>query len=909
MLVKPKPRRNLKKLAHLGNLEGDILIVLDPRVVKSAYPEANKYTSPLSASHGKLLAKYREFAGILKDAVAIVSAASPVDEEVWHRERVLAEAIAKDRDSLLSIINTMKPKLIIPMGKSAARQVIGKAVKITKIRGQPYYDQELDTIILPTLGPAHVARRPEDQDLFSADMSTAAAIVRNNYVLDYNSQVDEQYEWCFDLTPHMSNINQRKLLAVDCEWTSYGDGPGEWYNPKTKLLTVQLCYEDGHALVIPIDYNHPELDKPEPWKTTRFKLIKQLRNILQDNNIKKTGHNFKGDWLMLKSKLKITTRNYSDDTLLMVHAIDENMLNKSQDDCVRRWVPAMAGYNNDLNRDPEHVGKTRMDLLSPDKMLKYSGGDADANFRLYNNLGRIIEADKQAYTCYKLVPMAANIAFCDLEQEGFTISIDALDSLEKHLENKLYKEGNENDPNSWGDYKRLMRMIPASIRREYENTGVGLKLTRTALLQAMLFTHEDGLKIKPLIFTKSTAKLRDESKRTPSTSSKQALPYYKGRHPFIDGLMDFLKDEHLLTANVRAFHKYIFNQWVDTDGRRFGKIHPSYLLHGTVTGRTSSKNPNGQNFPKRAVGARKSLVKLYRSIFVAPPGYVLIEADFSQIELKLVAIASRCKAMLKVYRDGGDIHSLTAANVMGISLERFMRLKNTDPATWEHKRFQAKAINFGFIYGMGWRKFMAYSRTEYDLVFTEYESQDIRAKFFGGFEELSGWQEESRAFAKRHSYVRAFDGRKRHLPSVTSDDDQISSGAERQGINSPIQGFANDLGLMAISRINAEVPRDLVRLCGFVHDAIIAVAPKEHAIEAARIVKQYMETNPLDEWFGFKSPIPLTADVSVSETNLAELHELGVLVSDMSLVSWDDYNIQTQAQTFAVKAKPRPRGH
>ena len=916
-VVKPKPRRirGLEKtidLPFLGNKRGEVMMVIDPRVMKGEAPDPDKYTSPLIPSHGRLLQEFRDAAGIDKEKVCIVSASGPVHEELWGREKALAEAVTADRHKLLQAIENVKPKLIMAMGKSAARQVTGRAVKITKVRGQPYFDEAFQTIILPTLGPAHVARQPEHKELFAADMNTAASIIEAGYSLNYNKQIDTKYEWCFDLGPHIEEIQKRKFFAADCEWSTFGHGPGEWYNPKTKILTVQITYKAGHSLVIPIDYDHPDLKKPKPWKAYRRKLIWQLKKLLEDPAIKKTGHNFKGDWLMIKAKLGIVTKGYDDDTLLLVHAIDENMLNKSQDDCVRRWVPVMAGGNDELNRDAEHVGKTRMDLLSPAKLLQYGGFDSDANFRLYGELTRILRQDEKSYNCYRRVPMPANRAFCELEQEGFTVSIDALEALENHLQKKLYGDPDKIDPVTGqpdtGEYGRLIRIIPASIRREYENTGVGLKLTRAELLRAYLFEHPDGLKLEPVVFTKSTAKLRDKSKRIPSTSSKQHLPYFKTGDPtnFIDGLIDFLKDEHLLTSNVRGFYKYIFNRWTDPDGKRYGKIHPSYLLHGTVTGRTSSKNPNGQNFPKRGAGARKALVKLYRSIFLAPTGHVLIEADFSQIELRLVAIASHCKAMLKVYRDGGDIHCYTASVVMGITLKEFMKLKETDRSLFDYKRFQAKAVNFGFIYGMGWRKFITYARTEYDIVFTDEEAQLIRERFFDGFDGLSDWQEGARTFARTKGYVRAFDGRKRHLPSVDSDDDQISAGAERQGINSPIQGFGNDLGLMAIARITAQAARDLLRLCGFIHDALIAVAPKERAMEAARTIKRFMESNPLEEWFGFKPPIPFLADVSISATSLADMIECEDLIKDEKLVSWNDFKRAHDAREEAKK-NPKPR--
>lgn len=1167
---RPPPQANVCLLPQHGKDQSDVLLVLDPRVYDEDKPKNKSLVYPITKYHYNFLSGFLAQANIphSRDDITVMSCAMPVGSETWHRDSALNKVVQKDRLRFISAVRKIKPKLIVAMGKSAATQVAGRSVKITKARGQPYFDDQLGCIVLPTLGPAYVARQPEHKETLQADLDTASMIISANFSLQYNTKIEKDYRWCWDLRPYLDEIRQAGRVAVDAEWTSYQQGVNEWYNPNMRILTVQLAWKPGLALVLPIVYRGVR----PPHAYARERLQRQLKTLLEDATIKKVGHNFKGDWLGLYSKLGIETQGYDDDTLLMIHAIDENMLNKSLDDAVRRWCPSISGYNDNLNRDPEHHGKERMDLLSPDKMLVYAGGDADAGIRLFTALDTIIKRDQKAYNCYKKVPMAANRAFCWIEQEGFTVCIDDLEDLEKLLEHQLF--GDPDNDNDKGEYGNLIEMIPASIRREFADTGVGLKLTRPDLLRAFLFNHKDGLKLKPVVFTKTTANLKDETKKIASTSTKLHLPYFEGKHPFIDQFIDFAKNEHLLTSNVKGFYKYIFGQWTGEDGRRYGKIRPSYLLHGTVTGRSAclrgdtiistedgpkqidqvtirdkvwshenrwrrvsgtfikpdqemyevhfsngeilcctedhrlltqsgkwvsfrhvciketygrqefpserllslsdilanydadrrrdgrvgsnsvgdfttrdtgtranepqgtevfsvedgrqkphegekahqherglpgwarlldtgspwqtifrasdsglrndwsadreisgklrpspyrrrskqqssrqycdsdqggasrdthalqekqtglritranpcgsypvhdievvedhsyeaagcfshnSKNPNGQNFVKRAAGARAKIVKAYRAIFKAPAGHVLLDCDFSQIELRVVAIAANCKAMLKVYRDGGDIHCLTAANVMGLTLEAFMRLKETDPNLYAMRRRDAKVINFGFIYGMGWKRFMAYARTEYGLIFTEEESKRTRERFFAGFPELLTWHERVKEFAKLHGYVRAYDGRMRHLQNVRSDDEGIVSSAERQGVNAPIQAFANDLGLMAIARINQQVSKDLLRLSGFVHDAIIAVAPVERAMEAARTIKRYMETNPLQEWFGFKSPIPITADISMSGTNLAEAEELGDMIDDTNLVSWADVKACIDAKAAAKK--------
>lgn len=176
--------------------------------------------------------------------------------------------------------------------------------------------------------------------------------------------------------------------------------------------------------------------------------------------------------------------------------------------------------------------------------------------------------------------------------------------------------------------------------------------------------------------------------RFPATSGKNHLSYFAEDHEFIPAIIDYIKNEKLLgtyvgTENdeedggsVKGFYRYIFD----------GRIRPSYLLHRTVTGRTASQNPNGQNFPKRG-----KLAKQYRKIFAAPEGYAMLEVDFSQIELRIVAIMAQEPTMLKAYRDGADIHAITASKVMGLTFEEFNKLPKEER---DLQRFRAKAARF-----------------------------------------------------------------------------------------------------------------------------------------------------------------------------------------------------------------------
>ena len=289
----------------------------------------------------------------------------------------------------------------------------------------------------------------------------------------------------------------------------------------------------------------------------------------------------------------------------------------------------------------------------------------------------------------------------------------------------------------------------------------------------------------------------------------------------------------------------------------------SYLSCGVFS--HNSENPNGQNFPKRG-----KMAKAYRRSFVAPEGYYVLEADLSQAELRISAAMANEPTMLRIYREGGDIHKETALIVLGISKARFSELPKDEQKSARQK---AKAVNFGFIYGMGWRKFIGYAKTQYAVEFTEEEAQRIRNAFFSKYSKLQAWHEKQRREAIQNGQVRSYSGRIRHLPMIYSDDEMIQQEAGRQSINSPVQEFASSLGVMAIGRLVQEIDPQYLAPIAFVHDAIFCYVKAEYLEWGAKTLKWYMETNPLEEWFDLRLPCPIIADVSFG-LNFGDTYEM-----------------------------------
>ena len=784
-------------------------------VCKHVPKSGNRRKHPLPSASLKLFAENMTKAGFTKDDFVFVNNVRCGYDPTKYlaKDRNIIEKSC--REKLLRLIKKMQPEVIIPMGADAAKSVYGRAVKITKIRGVPEYNRNLDTMILPIMDPSYVHIYPQHRDIFASDCKSLKRIVDHDYDLDaVEKELWGDYKQVYDLQ-FIIDANP-EVLAFDIETLGT-----RWQEKKNKIMTMQFCMEPGKAYLV--SWDHPD-DKAS--LRLKEKLKKQLKKILQNENTSIIGQNNKYDRVWIQNRLGIEYR-IDHDTIMLASCIDENMQASDLDTLVKMYVPEMAGYADSFNAKYD---KNRMDLVPLNEIVGYGCGDVDADIRLFYKLVDEVYQDEKLWCYYRYVAMPGINAFANVEQRGMLIDENALDALDKKLSRHVEKLR-----------KKLLRQVPSSIKRKHAKDGISF--TRKAFLLDILFNHEDGLKLEPKVYTKTTQNLAPKY-RVPSCSTKDHLPYFFEESDFVIDLAEYIKLERLLTTNIRSFReKYI------TDG----KIYPIYALWVAVTGRTSSRDPNGQNFPKRGTFA-----KTYREIFIPPPGYVIIEADLSQAELRISADLANDSVMLRIYNNNGDIHKATACVVMGISMGEFEKLSKDEQKL---ARFKAKAVNFGFIYGMGWRKFIVYAKTQYGVEFTEKEAKRIRREYFKLYSSLVGWHEAVRAFVQEHGYVRSYSGRIRHLPMIWSPDEGIAAEASRQAINSPVQNFASDLGVMAVARIEREIDPRYLAITGFVHDAIYAIVPEEYLEWGAKTLKYYMETNPLKEWFGIDMKVPIVADV------------------------------------------------
>lgn len=720
------------------------------------------------------------------------------------------------REYLLRVIEQMEPDIIIPLGADAASQVAGKQKKIMKTRGLAEWSDDFQCWIYPMLDPDFVAMYPQNQGIFDADWRRLNALIENGFDIQ-NATHDEvgDYQLIDDLQFLIDR--EPEILCFDTETMGT-----RWYLEDKDLLTMQFATEAGTAYILPWD--HPDAPRT---KRQKKRLRGQLRELLCHPDIDVIGHNLKFDvmWLWAKTGIRMCTRG---DTLNLVALVDENLMTKDLSTLTKIYLPHLAGYDDWFNQTYD---KAHMEDVPLDDIRKYGCGDVDASYQLYDLLMDRIEEDPILVNYYETVTLPALNMFASMEKRGMPVAAERLDDLEDEV--AVYVEEM---------YDELIDEVPRSIKREHVDKG--LKFTRHDFTRDILFLHPDGFNLRPMVFTKSTAKLAPNL-RVPSTSSKDHLPFFFDECPWAEKLAEYNKLERLLTTNIQGFReKYIHNDM----------IYPTYNLHIAVTGRTASADPNAQNFPKRG-----RFAKTYRSIFLPPPGWVMLEADLSQAELRIAADMANEPTMLGIYNSGGDIHRITALIVSGLTEEDFNRLPRDEQGLY---RFKAKAVNFGFIYGMGWRKFIIYAKTQYAVEFNEREAQRIRNTFFDTYSGLRTWHGAMRDFARAEKMVRSYAGRIRHLPMIDSAEEYIQNEAERQAINSPVQEFASTLGVLAGCRIDQQVNPEYLATSSFVHDALYFATPPEYVEWGAKKVKWAMETVPIEEYFSRRMQVPIVADVS-----------------------------------------------
>lgn len=710
-------------------------------------------------------------------------------------------------------IDEVKPKFILAFGNEALFATTGHS-GITNYRGRPI-DREGVTII-PTISPAAVTRNPGQRPGFGADLRLFANRALGK-IVDIRKP-NTFYAWNMDdLKKIRKVLEQSEELSFDVETHS------EEWRPDGRIVSLAgTCLIDHKLFTFAIPLYHPESPFKKTWRSVLRFLARAIGLIP-----KVIAHNGKYDEKWMRTFDCPITVTF--DTMLAIHLLNENVQKGLKPQGMAR-----------LGVEPWGID-TRSLLDKPIKViLEYNALDAYYTYLIKRQLANEFKEQPRLYRIFKLLMMPANADLVKAEMRGIWIDIERLKERKPQAAAKL-KEIEDG----------INFNLPSSESEDWPKNPKGrpLEINYNASNFARWFLF-DYLQLPILERGKEKA---DGSPGAPSMR-EEVLMALKDYHPAVQGMLDRVTWQKMLSSFFNAYEEIY-----DEDHR----IHTNFKLAGTVTGRLSSGKADldkisGTRGKIRGVNLQQVPRDAFvRGLFGAPPGWSFVEADYSQIELRIAAFIAHEEHMLQLYSIGADIHLITAARVAGLPESRI---------TKEVRKKLGKPVNFGFLYGMGWSKFIATAFAKYGAIFSEPQAKAARKTFFDLYPGLLPWHARQRRLVEAHGRVQSPIGRVRHLPDIYSPDPGVRAEAERQAINSPVQGFASDMAVLSMVAINQKIREEGIaaNCLGLVHDAINFECRNDHIGQLLPLIKDTMEdTSILRQKFGVNLTIPIVADLKV----------------------------------------------
>ncbi|MFA5041331.1 MAG: DNA polymerase I [Bdellovibrionales bacterium] len=580
----------------------------------------------------------------------------------------------------------------------------------------------------------------------------------------------------------------------------------------TKLVGISLAYAPGKACYIPVGHVDPHTvpddggfafgtDKAPKQLDLKI-VVRHLRDLLKDSSTLKIAHNLKFDSQVL-GQHGLIVEPY-DDTMLLSYALAAGLHGHGLDElALLHCQHKMISFD-----EVTGTGKNRItfDRVPLDKAVEYAAEDADFALRLWLILKPQI-AQQHVTRVYERIerPLVPVVAL--METTGVRIDPEIL---------RQQSHG----------FAVRMQKLESDI---HKLAGHAFNIGSPQQLGNVLFAEmglPGGTKGKTGAY---------------STASDVLEPLAEQGHDIVAKILDWRSVSKLKSTYTDALPEQI--------SPKTGRVHTSYSMVGAATGRLSSTDPNLQNIPIRTEDGRA-----IRRAFVAEEGFELMSVDYSQIEMRLAAAVAGVSALIEGFREGVDIHALTASQIFGIPL------KDMTP----DKRRAAKAINFGIIYGIsgfGLSKQIGISPSE---------ANEFIRSYLDRFYEIRDWMEETKDFARAHGYVETLFGRRIHISGIKEKNSARRSYAERQSINAPLQGSAADIMKRAMIRVVPALKEAKLgaRLIMQVHDELVFEVPSHEIEETAKLVKQVMENAPAPV---VTLKIPLVAEAGHAK-NWAEAH-------------------------------------
>ena len=579
-------------------------------------------------------------------------------------------------------------------------------------------------------------------------------------------------------------------VAVDTETSSL--------NPHlAELVGVSLSTKIGKACYIPVGHNSKKsIDKDL--------VLKKLKPLLEDSSIKKIGQNIKFDFIVLhKHGINISSM---EDTMLMSYVLDAGKNRHNMDTLSKIHLDHKTIAFKDLvGSGKKAINFSEVDI---EKAKDYAAEDADITFRLYKKFYKNLKEEKliNIYEVFEK-PMIQILAF--MEIEGIKIDNEFLKILSSKFEKKIGK---------------IQKEVFKISKKEFNIASpkqLGEILYNDLKIANLKKTKKGG-------FATSATVLEDLA--------------FKG-HKFPQLVLDWRQVSKLKNTYSDSLPEHINHQTK--------RVHTSFLLAATTTGRLASSDPNLQNIPIKSEDGKD-----IRKAFVAKKDHVLISADYNQIEMRILADLADVKELKKAFKNNEDIHSLTASQIFNIDIKKVS----------QDQRRKAKAINFGIIYGI----------SQYGLAkqinVSNYEAEEFLTSYFSKFPEIKVYMDQTIKFCRKRGFVSNIFGRRSHFININDKNFNIRNFQERAAINAPIQGSASEIMRLAMIRLNNKLNQQKyqkTKMLLQIHDELIFESPKNESKKISKLIIEEMSGVAQSDQHSFT--IPLTVDLNIGD-NWGALH-------------------------------------
>jgi DNA polymerase I len=559
------------------------------------------------------------------------------------------------------------------------------------------------------------------------------------------------------LAAWVAELKKSALFSFDTETTGLD-------YMQCDIVGMSFCIEPGRAAYLPLAHDYPGA----PDQLDRAGAFAKLKPLLEDPNQAKVGHHLKFDAHVL-ARCGIALSGMRHDSMLESYVLNSTATRHDMDSCAKLYLGVdTIKYEDVAGKGAKQIPFNQVPL---EQAVEYAAEDADVTLQLHRVLHAALEKEPALLSVYEEIEQPLVPVLLDMEHHGVLVDRE-----------RLKKQS--------GEIARRLAELEADA---HESAGQPFNLDSPKQLQEILFVKQ-GLPV------------RQKTRTGQPSTAEEVLEELAEKY-----LLPRIILEYRGLAKLRSTYTEKLPEQIDPET---GRVHTSYHQAVAVTGRLSSSDPNLQNIPIRTQEGRR-----IRQAFVAPAGHLLLSADYSQIELRIMAHLSGDESLRRAFAEDGDIHRATAAEVFELPPEQ---------VTGDQRR-AAKAINFGLIYGMS-----AFGLAR-QLGIERHAAQDYVARYFARYPGVRDYMDRTRASAREQGFVETVYGRRLYLPDIRSRDRNLQQYAERSAINAPMQGTAADIIKRAMIRVHAWLreSRAPAKLVLQVHDELV-LEVKESAIDDVR---------------------------------------------------------------------------